>query len=130
MIHTKDMGAHMTTKTKAEKAHAKQMALVAREGSQRIAAYREFQKKYCIDLRPLIKAKLPEGVQIDRMRFRPGTVVTSDYAPGTYLVVGHSYTGKLGNERGCEACEITDRIHKRWRWIGPESMIRAVKTDH
>ena len=95
----------------------------------RIEAFREHHRRYCVSdyrMRRCISRDLSIAI-FDHIRFRVGSVVRTSYATGLWLVVGHGYTGAYGTERGCHACQITDRIFKRWQWIGPESHIRRVQ---
>jgi hypothetical protein len=103
-------------------------SIVRLHGSQRIAAFREYDRKHCVSdsrMRRIILRRVGP-VKFDRVRFRAGSVVKSSYLgkQALWLVVGHGYTGANSNERGCFGCKITDRVHKKWQWIGPESMIR------
>jgi hypothetical protein len=101
-------------------------ALLAREqGFARIAAYRIYAARHCISdaqMRRVIRKRHPE-VAFHRARFPVGSVVRSDYSAGIFLVVGHGYTGEHSNERGCYGCKITDRVFKKWEWIGPDRFI-------
>lgn len=95
--------------------------------SERIAAYRSFQRRCCASdyrMKQIISKGKP--LVFDRIRFKAGSVVRSEYVgvDALWLVVGHGFTGECSNERGCYACKVTDRVFKRWQWIGPESMIR------
>lgn len=97
--------------------------IINRDGRTRIEAYREHHRRQCVSdyrIRRLI-AKQSGGRPFDHIRFRVGSVVRSVYAGGgLWFVVGHAYTGPDSTERGCYACRITDRILRRWQWIGPE----------
>lgn len=101
-----------------------------RQGRARIEAFREHDRRWCVSdywMRRRILSKLGRDARIQHIRFRVGSVVRSSYTTGLWLVVGHGYTGADGTERGCYACKVTDRVFKRWQWIGPESFIRVAK---
>jgi hypothetical protein len=92
-------------------------SIVRLHGSQRIAAYREYDRKYCVSdsrMRRIISQHVGP-VKFDRVRFRAGSVVRSSYLgeQALWLVVGHGYTGQYSNERGCFGCKITDRVYKK-----------------
>lgn len=103
--------------------------LVQRHGRQRIDARKEEERKWHssdASMRRLLRKNFPMGMTFERARFRVGTVVEGTMWPGLYLVVGHGFTGSHGQERGCHGCKITDRIHQRPQWIGPDKKIKPV----
>lgn len=103
--------------------------LVRTQGPTRIAAYREYEHRRCVSDYRARRSPRRAGLRIDKIRFRVGSVVRSKYTEWTslWLVVGHGYTGGRGTERGCMACKITDRVFKKWQWIGPESYVELAE---
>ena len=104
-------------------------SLVQRHGRTRINAYQEYDKKYCssdASMRRLMRKKMPTGMKFQRAKYPVGSVVRGTMWPGLYLVVGHSFTGSHGQERGCVGCKITDRIYKKWQWVGPDKTLTPV----
>ncbi len=102
-------------------------SIVRQHGKERIEAYRDYDRRCCVsDWR--MKRIIAKGrkVTFDRISFRVGSIVRSEYVGESKLwfVVGHGFTGDDGTSRGCHACQVTDRIFKRWQWIGPESQIK------
>lgn len=103
--------------------------LVQRHGRERIAARKEKERKWHssdASMRRLLRKKFPKGMSFERAKFRRGEVVEGTMWPGLYLVVGHGFTGSHGQERGCHGHKITDRIHKRCYWIGPDKTLKRV----
>jgi hypothetical protein len=105
--------------------------LVRRDGRARIEAYRAYYRENCVsdaEMRRLIGSRSDwrKDRKFERARYRVGTVVQGTLWPAIYLVVGHGFTGRYIHERGCYGCRITDRIWKRWQWIGPDSALRRV----
>ena len=92
---------------------------------ERIAAYRQHRQRNCVPESRMKKILAERGqITFDPIRYKAGSIVRSSYVPDAlWLVVGHGFTGKRGEERGCYGCKITNRIYKRWEWIGPEKMI-------
>lgn len=107
--------------------------LVLRDGAERIDRYQKYKKERCVSdavMRRLIRKRLPDDTKIQRAKYRVGTVVEATMWPGRYLVVGHGFTGKYGEERGCIGCKITDRVFKKWQWIGPDRTIRKIPSQN
>jgi hypothetical protein len=67
-------------------------------------------------------------MKFQRAKYKVGEVVEGTMWPGVYLVVGHGFTGSHGQERGCYGCKITDRIHRKWQWLGPDRTLRKISS--
>jgi hypothetical protein len=89
--------------------------IVEKEGPARIAEYQKHQSSF------RTHQELP-GTPQNAL----GSVVTSNYTGGVYLVVGYGITGGDSNEIGCYGCKISDHIHKKAQWIGPEKRIKQL----
>lgn len=93
----------------------------------RVGAYRDYHRRYCVSdraMRRLLARKSP-GIRFERARHAVGRFVYSHMYPGTYLIVGHGFTGKGGEQRGAYGCRVgRTTVYKKWQWIGPDAMLR------
>ena len=98
---------------------------IYQQGRDRIAAYQEYRTCCISDYRMRRIISKGKPAVFARIQFRVGSIVRTKYTgkSSLWLVVGHGFTGLSGLERGCYGCKITDRVLKRWQWIGPESQI-------
>src|ERR1022692_3628335 len=105
--------------------------IIQRDGPARIGAYRAYDKRWCSsdDTMRRVLNRMHGTAPFARARFRVGSVVRSTMCPGLYLVVGHGFTGITMHERGCLGCKITDRVHRKSQWVGPDSTLMAVKKE-
>lgn len=104
-------------------------SLVQRHGQARIKRYLDYHKTCCVSdasMRRAMRKEMPLGMQFQRAKHPVGSVVKGTIWPGIYLVVGHGFTGSHGQERGCNGCKITDRIFKKWQWVGPDKTLTRV----
>lgn len=118
-------------KSNTRRAAVDHQRLVQRDGAARIQSYQEYHSKHCAtdaDMRRTLRKNFPAGMKFQRAKYKVGNVVEGTMWPGIYLVVGHGFTGSHGQERGCQGCKITDRIHRKWQWIGPDRTLRKISS--